>query len=279
MVDLVVDRLLNYKLYGENSHDDSHKQAIPIVFLHGMLGELQNWNSQAKRFADQGYKVLAVDLRNHGGSPHLKGMSYRQMAEDVLALLSHLEFSKINLSGHSMGGKVGMYLALLYPEIIQKLVVVDIAPVAYPLWHQQIFHALLSLPIDQLNSRREADKLLAKSIDDDFERAFLLKNLKRKEEKYELHSGNQYNGYQWKCDLAEISRNYLKIVGFPAQNTKFPGDVLFIKGENSEYITEEYTSRILQYFPQAKIETIANAGHLPHVQQPDIFYEQASHFL
>ncbi len=254
--------LLNYQLYGE------HNEGIPIVFLHGMLGELKNWNNQARRFATQGYKVLAIDLRNHGDSPHIKGMSYRQMAEDVLALLTDIGVSKIHLLGHSMGGKVAMYLALNHPDRIQKLVVVDIAPVAYPLWHQQIFHALLTLPLSQVNSRIDADVLLAEHFDDAFERAFLLKNLKRVDDAYE-----------WKCDLLEISKNYLKIAGFPKQEMQFSGDVLFIKGEGSGYIDDEYKPEILTYFPTANIISIANAGHLPHVQQADSFYDQASQFL
>jgi esterase len=195
-------------------------------------------------------------------------MSYRQMADDILVLLAHLKLSFIYLSGHSMGGKVGMYLALNHPDVIKKLVVVDIAPIAYSLWHQQIFHALFSLPLNKITSRRDADSLLAEHIDNAFERAFLLKNLKRVD-----------SGYEWKCDLLEIARNYLKIAGFPVQDGSFNGEVLFIKGEDSDYITDEAMPQILQYFPRATIKTISNSGHLPHVQQSEGFYEQVSGFL
>ncbi len=258
--------LLNYQVYGEENN--SENSGVPIVFLHGMLGELQNWNSQAKRFAASGCQVIVVDLRNHGDSPHIKGMSYRQMADDILVLLAHLKLPSIYLSGHSMGGKVGMYLALNYPEVIKKLVVVDIAPITYSLWHQQIFHALFSLPLSEIASRRDADELLAEHIENAFERAFLLKNLKR-----------VGGGYEWKCDLLEISRNYLKIAGFPVQNGSFDGEILFVKGADSGYITDEAMPKILHYFPSANIKTITNAGHLPHVQQADDFYEQVSEFL
>ncbi|MEE9352726.1 MAG: alpha/beta hydrolase, partial [Thiotrichaceae bacterium] len=134
--------------------------------------------------------------------------------------------------------------------------------------HQQIFHALFSLPLSKITNRRDADELLAKHIDNAFERAFLLKNLKRVD-----------SGYEWKCDLLEISRNYLKIAGFPAQDGNFDGEVLFIKGSDSDYITDEATPKIQQYFPNANIKTITNAGHLPHVQQPDDFYELVSELL
>ena len=253
---------LNYQVYGEEN------TGMPLLLLHGMLGELKNWNSQAKRFSDKGYSVIAIDLRNHGGSVHLKGMSYRQMAEDVLALLAHLKLPEVQLLGHSMGGKVGMYLALTNPDTIQKLVVVDIAPVAYPLWHQTLFGALLSLPVSQLRSRREADDLLAVEVEDSFERAFLLKNLIRAEK-----------GYQWKCDLQEIAKNYLKISSFPKLTTAYTGEPLFIKGGNSDYLGSEYIASINNYFPGAKLEVINNAGHLPHIQQPDLFYQLVSAYL
>ncbi len=264
---LVSDPLLHYQHFG-NELEGNNKSGEPLVFLHGMLGELQNWNSQAKRFAEAGYQVISIDLRNHGNSPHIKGMSYRQMADDVLALLADLGLSKVHLLGHSMGGKVAMYLALNHSDIIQKLVVVDIAPVAYPLWHQSIFYALLSLPLATLKSRNEADDLLAENFDDAFERAFLLKNLKRVE-----------GVYQWKCDLQEIATNYLKIAGFPVQSTSFDSSVLFIKGEDSDYITDAHKPKILQYFPKASMVNIAHAGHLPHVQQPEDFYHHVSNYL
>jgi esterase len=262
--------LLNYQIY--NERDDQNSNHPPIIFLHGMLGDAKNWKSQAKRFSED-YQVITVDLRNHGDSPHLKGMSYRQMADDVLTLLDHLGLSSVVLSGHSMGGKVAMYLALNNLERVAKLVVVDIAPVNYPLWHQSLLRALLTLPVETISRRQQADEYLAESIPDLFERAFLLKNLVR------VNQPDNQQLYKWKCNLDEIVRNYLNISRFPKLECQFEGEVLFVKGGNSDYITDEYKSEIASYFPHATIRSIANAGHLPHVQQADRFYQLMNDFI
>lgn len=257
--------LLNYYIYDERETIDSHQPAI--VFLHGMLGDAKNWSSQAKRFS-KNYQVITVDLRNHGNSPHIKGMSYRQMSDDLLTLLDDLNLSSIYLSGHSMGGKVAMYLALSDSERIRKLIVVDIAPVTYPLLHQPLLRTLLSLPLMLISTRQQANEYLAESISDSFERTFLLKNLIRVDQHYE-----------WKCDLDEIARNYLKIAGFPKLGGQFEGETLFIKGENSDYIMDEFKPEIVGYFPNARVQMIADSGHLPHVQQSNYFYEAMNTFI
>lgn len=253
--------LLHYQTHGDDN------EGTPLVFLHGMLGELQNWNSQSRLFAEE-YPVVAVDLRNHGGSPHLDEMSYRSMADDVVHLMEHLGCPEVYLSGHSMGGKVAMHLALFAPELVKKLVVVDIAPVTYPPWHTNILAALLSLPLTELKSRSQFDAYLEKDIPDPFERAFLLKNVVRGE-----------SGFTWKCNLQAIARSYLKIAGYPELQGQYNADALFIRGEQSDYVADEYTSDIEHYFPNARIETVEQAGHLPHVQQPKAFYGLLKEFL
>ena len=256
--------MLAWQRYGEQ------QSGIPLIFLHGMLGERHNWHSQAESFAKE-YPVITVDLRNHGESPHVKGMGYRQMADDVLALMAHLNIPEAMFCGHSMGGKVAMFLALQTPERVSKLAVVDIAPVKYPLWHQPLLQALLALPIERLQSRKQADEYLAHRIDDPFERAFLLKNLQR--------VTGVGKGFQWKCNLREIARQYLNIAGFPELAKSYSGETLFIRGSDSNYVTDEAEAPIKQYFPQAHIATIAGAGHLPHVQQPVLFSMQLDNFL
>lgn len=253
--------MLAYQIVGKE------KPGTPLIFLHGMLGERQNWNTQATHFSSH-YRVITVDLRNHGESPHVKGMSYRQMADDVRELMQHLTISNAHFCGHSMGGKVAMLLALQYPEQVTKLAVIDIAPVKYPLWHQPVLQALLALPVSELKNRREADDLLAQAIDDPFERAFLLKNLQRSD-----------TGFRWKCNLPEIARQYLKIASFPDVQQHFAGATLFIKGSDSNYITQDTEPAIYKYFPNAEIETITSAGHLPHIQQPHAFAETLGRFL
>lgn len=256
--------LLHYKVYGEHNRH----RTVPLVLLHGLLGELDNWQTQAKRLAEQHY-VISIDLRNHGHSPHIKGMSYREMAEDIRHLLHVLHIPRIDLLGHSMGGKVAMYLALYYPDLIQRLIVVDIAPKSYPLWHQTILQAMLTLPLAELTRRKEADFFLSSNIPNAYERGFLLKNLQRHE------TGH----YQWKCNLPEIARHYLKIARFPQNEQRYEGKVVFIKGELSTYLQPEDRMLLAQYFPQYHWQVIKQAGHLPHVEQPHVFYQLVKHAL
>ncbi|MCK5726094.1 MAG: alpha/beta fold hydrolase [Thiotrichaceae bacterium] len=253
--------MLNYRQLGETNNKP------PIIFLHGLLGELQNWNTQAKRLA-MSYHVINIDLRNHGASPHLVGMSYALMANDLLKLLDALALDKVTLVGHSMGGKVAMYFALHYPQRLDQLVIVDIAPTHYPLWHSKIFTALLSLSLKHIHSRQQADELLAQSISNAFERAFLLKNLSR-----------NADGYYWKSNLQEIASQYLNIAAFPQLALRYHQAAWFIKGADSNYITEENQSFIDHYFPQANVQVIDGAGHLPHVQQADSFHQLLLHIL
>lgn len=260
---LVEQPLLHYKAYGERTDN-----SLPIMLLHGLLGELENWQTQAKKLAQQHY-VISVDLRNHGHSPHIKGMSYREMSGDIQHLLSYLHIPKVQLLGHSMGGKVAMYLALHHPALIQNLIIVDIAPKTYPLWHENILHGMLTLPLDSFSSRKEIDQSFSSSVSNAYERGFLLKNLQR----------NEAGKYSWKCDLQEIVKNYLKIAGFPKIDNSYEGEVLFIKGEMSEYLLMKDQGLIDQYFPRNKIQGIQGAGHLPHVEQVDAFFRVVNGYL
>ena len=258
--------LLHYKQFGENTANQS------IILLHGLLGSMDNWRSQGSRLAKQDpYRVITPDMRNHGQSPHLSGMRYKDMAEDVLALADHLEIERFDLLGHSMGGKVAMYLALNHADRLNKLIIVDIAPKPYKLWHLPIFKALLSLPVASFTSRKQANEQLAESIPNDGERAFLLKNLQTSDD----------GGYEWRCDLQEITRTYLNIANFSvAENTQFNKPCLFVNGANSPYIDPEADKALITgLFPQATLQTIQGAGHLPHVETPDVFYQCIQSFL
>jgi esterase len=256
--------LLNYKTFG----DPENKSAI--ILLHGLLGSMENWRSQAQKLSDH-YFVITPDLRNHGQSPHLSGMRYKDMAGDILALAEHLGLEQFDLLGHSMGGKVAMYLALHHPETVNKLIIVDIAPKSYPLWHLTVFRALLGLPIDEITSRKQANDLLAEAIESPAERAFLLKNMQT----------SDAGGYEWRCNLPEITRTYLNIANFnPTADAVFDKPCIFIKGALSHYIDVDADyDCILPLFPQARIHTQDGAGHLPHVETPAPFFEMISEFL
>ena len=247
--------MLNYRIYG-----NPENLQRPLLVLHGLLGSLDNWHTFASK-QQQERSIIAIDMRNHGASPHVEGMSYRLMMEDVLAVANHLQLERFDLMGHSMGGKVAMWLALLNPERLNKLIIVDIAPVNYPPRHQVVLQAMLAMPLASFKSRREADQWLAPSIQQAFERAFLLKNLKWDE-----------NGkFTWQCHLTEIAKYYLAITAFTETDLRYTGPTLFIGGAQSDYLQAERWQVAQTYFPTASLAMIPEAGHLPHVQTPDLF--------
>lgn len=255
--------MLNYRIYG-----DAENLQRPLLVLHGLLGSLENWHTFATKNHEQ-RSIIAIDLRNHGASPHVDGMAYRLMVQDVLAVADHLKIDTFDLMGHSMGGKVAIWLALLHPERLNKLIIVDIAPVNYPPRHQAILQAMLSMPLASFKSRKEADQWLAPTIKQPFERAFLLKNLKWDE-----------NGkFMWQCNLPEIAKHYLSITAFPETDLRYQGPTLFIGGGQSDYLQPERWAVAQEYFPAARLAMIEEAGHLPHVQTPDSFTEHVNAML
>jgi len=261
--------LLNYKLFLPEKA--SLQTKTPLLILHGLLGSMDNWRTQAKQLSHL-LPVYTLDLRNHGSSPHLKGMSYREMYEDVIQVAKHLKLDSFHLLGHSMGGKVAMQLALAHPNLVKSLIVVDIAPKSYPLWHQKTLQGVMSAPLDKIKTRQDMDQYLKPWIDDASERTFMIKNLKRS-------SNKQSSGFEWKCNLEEISRGYLKIAGFSTALNTYDNKTLFIKGENSNYIQENDEVLIQTLFPKSTLITIPHSRHLPHIQQADTFFEYVSSFL
>jgi len=271
---------LNYKIY--QPEDLEAQDKTPLIILHGLLGSMDNWRGQAKRLS-KNRTVVTMDLRNHGNSPHVAGMSYREMYEDVLSLLTHLNIESFDCLGHSMGGKVAMQLALANnisnntqpnKPVLNKLIIVDIAPRPYPLWHQQTLETVMKAPVAELDSREAVDDYLQDSIDDATERGFMIKNLRRANE-----NDDPSTGFRWKCNIAEIARGYLKIAGFSTAEQTFNNKTLFIGGGDSPYIREHDHSIIKSLFPNSTIITIENAGHLPHFQQADEFFERVDGFL
>ena len=254
--------MLHYKCYGVLG------EAPTVIMLHGLLGSLDNWNSQAEKLSAY-CTVVTVDLRNHGGSPHVIGMSYREMMEDIVALLAHLSIQNCYVLGHSMGGKVAMMLALSYPNLVNKLLIVDIAPKAYKPRHQKILQGMMSLPLTEIKTRKDADRWFSDWVSTPVERGFLLKNLKRNQE-----------GFYWQCYLAEIAKNYLKISGFPSVKGKsYDKETLFVAGGQSDYIQEKDKPLIKHYFPAATIDVMQHSGHLPHTDDADGFYRLMEYFF
>ena len=263
--------LLNYSVFLPK--DKSALNNTPLFILHGLMGSMDNWRTQAKKLS-LFRPVYTLDLRNHGNSPHVSSMSYREMCDDVINVAIHEDIKMFHLLGHSMGGKVAMQLSFSHPELINQLVIVDIAPKAYPLWHQKMLYGVLNTPLRTLNTRKDIDTYLTDWIDDPNERAFMLKNLTR------VVGREKQLRYEWRCNLEAISRAYLKIAGFyNPSNKQFLGNTLFIRGENSNYILDSDIPLIISNFPHCIDMTITNSGHLPHIQQADTFFYQVNQFL
>ncbi len=250
---------LNYQSYGEGH---------PLIILHGLFGSLDNWQTMSQKFGEF-YKVFAVDQRNHGSSPHSDILNYQVMAEDLKEFLQSHNLPSTYLLGHSMGGKTAMQFAATYPEKVDKLIVVDIAPKVYNPQHDEIFEALCSLDLQTFSSRKEIDAALAQEIGSRAVRGFLLKNVARDD------SGT----FKWKMNLDAIYKNYNHINKGLETNRTFEKPTLFIKGERSDYIQEEDTAIIKELFPHATIVTIARAGHWVHAEAPTKFGRVVRDFL
>ena len=242
----------------------------PLLILHGFLGMSDNWKTIGNKLAeDKKIQVHLIDQRNHGKSPHTDAHSYELMAQDVAAYCEQHALSNILLLGHSMGGKTAMLAAANYPGLIKKLVVVDIAPKYYAPHHQQILAGLTALEEANLESRQEADKVLSGFISEKPVRLFVLKNLKRKSE----------GTYCLKVNLESLKKNIEEIGRALPQDKIFKKPTLFIKGGNSNYITEEDEAKIKRQFPSSEIKEIANAGHWVHAEKMNDFYKVLLDFL
>jgi esterase len=234
----------------------------PIVLLHGLLGSSRNWQTAGRELA-AGRRVFALDLRNHGLSPHAPDMAYDVMTADVLAWLDKQGMGPVELVGHSMGGKVAMRLACRNPERVARLVVVDIAPKAYS-WpeRRQEFGAMNELDLAALKSRADAEARLEPRVPGWAERKFLTTNLER------MDGG----GWRWQIDLAAITAALPELERNPlGPGDRYAGPALFISGANSGYVKPGDRDIILEHFPSARFEVIASSGHNPHIEARDAF--------
>ncbi len=251
-----------------NLYHSTIGEGEPLVILHGLFGSSDNWVSIARKFA-QKYRVILVDLRNHGRSPHHQDWNYGLMANDVDVMLETLGLTEVYLLGHSMGGKTAMTFAVANPDTVKKLIVVDIAPRYYPVHHRTIQDALTAIPMEKLKSRNEAEEILDRHISDESTKQFLLKNLYR----------NHRHSFAWRFNLPVINQQ-IEVVGeatYPAEPVLIP--TLFIRGVNSDYIADEDVMEIRQYFSDVRVETIGNAGHWVHAEQPNAFIGTVMSFL
>ena len=251
-----------------NLHCETVGEGPPLIILHGLLGCADNWRAMSRRLGAL-YRVFAVDLRNHGRSPHSDVFDYPAMAADLREFIAHQALGRIMLLGHSMGGKVAMQFALDSAQPVDRLVIVDIAPKPYQLFYRELLGALRSLDLNRYKSFAEVDTALASKVSDGALRQFLLKNLAKEE-----------NGrLRWRIHLEAIYRNYDRLAQGFAPGRTFGKPTLFIRGARSNYIEADDLPLIRQIFPQAEIATLPEAGHWVHVDSPNEFFQTLVNFL
>lgn len=252
------------------------------MILHGLYGSSDNWLSIGKSLSGQ-FTVHLVDQRNHGRSPHDPVHTYQAMRDDLRDFLDQHDLWKVNLIGHSMGGKTAMFFAAAFPHRLSSLVIVDISPRSYKslvspspqaLSHLNIVQSLLSLNLEEIGSRSGAENLLAETIPSHRVRQFLLKNLDR----------NPDGRFTWRLNLEVLAASLRSILdGFSEEAVKkglkvtgFP--VLFVRGEQSDYINKEDMEMAQNLFPEARFESIPQAGHWVHAEQPELFLAALNRF-
>lgn len=233
----------------------------PLVILHGLFGFSDNWQTHAKKLAEY-YRVILVDLRNHGRSDWSDDFSYEIMAEDVLELFDDLALEDVVLVGHSMGGKVAMHVAAKREEILQKLIIVDMGIKGYPMHHDHIIEGIKSVHLDAISARSEAEEQLKEHIDSEGVRQFLLKNMFWKEK----------GQLAWRMNVEVLEREMPKILG-PFEADEIFTPTLFIRGALSNYVLDEDIPSIEAQFPDLEVITIEGAGHWVHAEAPNEFQE------
>ena len=245
--------LLHSKIIG-----DSNKH---ILILHGFLGSGDNWISVSRKLNDIGFTIHLIDQRNHGRSFHSEKFDYELMCEDLFNYIEYYNVINPILIGHSMGGKTAMRFSLKYPELIQKLIVLDTSPREYPVLHQAIIDSLKEIDLSIYNTRNSVDDKLKESIKQKDLRNFLMKNI------YRTNDGK----LSFRFNLRSLSKNIGNIGKKIESDNQFNADAIFIKGENSEYINESDKESINILFPNSKFYIIPNAGHWLHVDNPNDF--------
>jgi esterase len=252
----------------ELAYDEFGIAGPPVVILHGLLGSARNWTSIARQLAET-HRVFALDLRNHGRSPWAETMSFDEMAGDAAAFIERHGLDPATVVGHSLGGKVAMRLALARTDLVARLVVVDVAPVAYEHSFAAYIDALRRVDLSGLTRRADAERELEAAIPDPGVRGFLLQNLVKAED-----------GFAWRVNLDGLRANMAELIGFPADLTaQYAGPMLFLSGGRSGYVKPEHRPLIERLFPRAEHAVIENAGHWVHAECPTDFLAQLRQFL
>ena len=255
-------QILHSKIYGED------KPGTPLLVFHGLFGMLDNWGSFGKEMGEL-FPVHLIDLRNHGKSFHSEEMTHDDLAHDISHYMEFHHIEKANLLGHSLGGKAVMQFAIKYPIKVQKLIVVDIAPKAYPPHHQGILKALESVDFEKITTRQEAEEVLQQYIPEKSVIQFLAKNLYWNDDKK----------LDWRFNLKTLSERYSEFVSNAIKFGVFSGETLFIAGAKSNYILPQDEFQIKQQFPNSSVVTVENAGHWVQAENPKDFNEAVKDFI
>lgn len=254
---------LHFREYGRPGAGPS------VILMHGLFGSAGNWHSIARRLEAE-HHLIVPDLRNHGRSSHAEAAGYEAMAGDVLQLLDRLGIGSAAPVGHSMGGKVALWLALEHGERVERVAALDIAPVTYSHRFGDILGALESVDLGSLGNRAEADRALAEHIKGGELRGYLLQNLVL-----------EHGKWRWRANLAQIKHALPKLLDFPqvAPGRQFVGPALFLYGARSDYLQGPYLPAIRSLFPYARLRAVAGAGHWLYAEQPDAVTRALQGFL
>jgi pimeloyl-ACP methyl ester carboxylesterase len=244
-------------------------QGKPLLILHGFMGMSDNWKTLGSQYAQEGFQVHILDLRNHGRSFHSDIFNYEVMVQDVVDYCKENNLSNIDCIGHSMGGKVAMLLATQFPNLVNKLIVADIGPKFYPQHHQTILEGLNAVDFSLKPSRSEVEEIISIYIPDFGTRQFLLKNL------YWVEPGQ----LAFRFNLAVFNIQIEQIGTALPENALFENPTLFIRGGKSNYILDSDFDEIHNHFPKAVINTISNVGHWLHAEKPQEFFDLTKNFL
>lgn len=253
---------LNYKSFG---------QGRPIIFLHGLFGMLDNWQTFGKSMAEEDFLVYLIDQRDHGKSPFTDEFTYHILAQDLHEFMNNNWLHEAIIVGHSMGGKTAMQFAAEYPDMVDKLIIVDIAPKNYVGGHEAIFKALMSIDLSKATSRSEVSDHLYSQLPNEEESTiqFLLKNLQR----------NKEGGYQWKMNVHVLHEFYHHILGNELTIDEVDVETLFVRGGDSNYIKDGDWENIKTVFTNSSLVTIEGAGHWVHAQKPDELFTALLSFI
>jgi esterase len=241
----------------------------PLLILHGFLGMLDNWKTIGAKYAENGFQVHLLDLRNHGRSLHSEEFNYQVMANDIFEYCQIHQLEKIDLIGHSMGGKVAMLFATTYPELVDKLIIADIGPKYYKPHHQEILAGLNAVDFSTNPDRSEVEETMYPYIPDFGTRQFLMKSLFWKEK----------GQLAFRFNLAVFNEKIEEVGKALPDDKHFDKPTLFIRGGNSKYILDADLPEIKKQFSNLELKTIPNAGHWLHAENPSLFFEETLNFL